>query len=471
MNQSFEQNARTSIITYRTVYLAILIGISILSGVLMFVVPPILVLGAVFGIFLCSFILVFPFFGLLIYFATFVVQPGALFPALSVLHVERVFGVLALLSMLLKIKFRKTQLSFVHNPINYILLAFLAIMGLSAFTSFWPTQSIDTAIEFAKILVFYFLISNLLTDQKKLKIFIWEYILLTGWVAISSLEGYFTGKIMFAQGIERAQGITGTDPNTLAVSLCLTIPFLYFALFAEKSKFLKILNMIVLLASLATIVLTGSRGAFLGLLSIIFLIWIRTKRKFALLVVSLLALVIIWTVMPEQYKGRYRTILTATSGEVDESSQGRLNAWKAGMRMFFDRPILGVGAGAFGTAHAMSYSPERRSWLKAHNTYVQLLAELGILGTIIFVILIYNVIRQNIKVEKKILSQIKTKDRNYYLSMAMLTSLGCLFITGIFGHSLYRFNWYFIAALTVVLTNLSTKMIGQDKGQVSSEAS
>ncbi|MCJ7508814.1 MAG: O-antigen ligase family protein [candidate division Zixibacteria bacterium] len=463
MNQPFNQTTKTFIITHRTLSVLLLVGISILSGILLFVVPPILVLGVVFGILLCSFILVSPFFGLLIYFATFVVQPGALFPALSVLHVERIFGVLVLLSMLLKIKFRKTQLSFVHNPINYILLAFLAVMGLSVFTSFWPTQSVNATIDFAKILVFYFLIVNLLNDQKRLRIFIWEYILLIGWVAVSSLEGYFSGNIQFAQGIERAQGITGSDPNSLAVTLALAAPFIWYILFVEKSRWLKLLSIGVLIASLYTIILTGSRSAILGLVTIVFLVWIRSRRKFVSLIIALLIVTITWIVMPEQYKGRYKTILSSTHGEIDDSSQGRINAWKAGMEMFFDRPFLGVGVGAFGTAHATSYTPEGkpRSWLKAHNTYVQLLAELGILGTIIFVILIYNIIRQNIKVEKKILSQIKVKDWNYYLSIAMMTSLGCLFVTGIFGHSLYRFNWYLIAALTVVLVRLSTEIIEQ----------
>jgi len=459
IDQPFNQTTKTFIITHRTLSVFLLVGISIISGILLFVVPPVLVLGVVFGILLCFFILASPFLGLLIYFATFVVQPGALFPALSVLHAERAFGVLVLLSMLLKIKFRKVRLSFVHNPINYILLAFLGVMGLSVFTSFWPTQSVNATIDFAKILVFYFLIANLLNNQKRLRIFVWEYILLIGWVAVSSLEGYFSGNIQFAQGIERAQGITGSDPNSLAVTLALATPFIWYILFAEKSKWLKLLGIGVLIASLYTIILTGSRSAILGLVTIVFLVWIRSRRKFVSLVIALLIVTITWIVMPEQYKGRYRTILSSTYGEIDDSSQGRIKAWKAGVRMIFDRPVLGVGAGAFGTAHATGYTPEgkRQSWLQPHNVYIQLLAELGVLGFVIFSALICTIIRHNMKLQKTLRDGSKKKNWNYYLSTAMMTSLGTLFVTGIFGHSLYRLNWYFIAALTVVLVDFASK--------------
>ncbi len=73
-------------------------------------------------------------------------------------------------------------------------------------------------------------------------------------------------------------------------------------------------------------------------------------------------------------------MLGGRSGDkADESTQGRYEAWDAGLRMFKSHPLFGVGHRQFGDYF----------YLTAHNSYVLTLAELGMIGQLLFVSLIY----------------------------------------------------------------------------------
>jgi O-antigen ligase len=131
--------------------------------------------------------------------------------------------------------------------------------------------------------------------------------------------------------------------------------------------------------------------------------------------------------------------------------------------MFNDRPILGVGAGCFSTAHATGYSTNLnfQNWLESHSLYIQLAAELGIFGVMAFLIFLYFIFKENIVIKSLL------RERNVWLSRlsdAFVVSIICLLVTGIFGHSLYRYTWYMIAALTAVVKNLSLKNTDQPQG-------
>jgi hypothetical protein len=68
------------------------------------------------------------------------------------------------------------------------------------------------------------------------------------------------------------------------------------------------------------------------------------------------------------------------SGEsADESTMGRYEAWDAGLRMFKTHPLFGVGHRQFGDYF----------FLTAHNSYVLTLAELGMVGQLLFVSMMY----------------------------------------------------------------------------------
>lgn len=71
-----------------------------------------------------------------------------------------------------------------------------------------------------------------------------------------------------------------------------------------------------------------------------------------------------------------------TSMSVDPSAKDRIPLLEMGKRLFYSNPLLGVGLGQGGRAH-----------LEAHNTYMQVLMENGVIGFILFSTVVWKGIR------------------------------------------------------------------------------
>jgi putative inorganic carbon (HCO3(-)) transporter len=153
-------------------------------------------------------------------------------------------------------------------------------------------------------------------------------------------------------------GIFG-DPNDIAMFLVMTIPFAaYFV--ARSGFFLKVVFFTVLCLLVYGVTLTNSRGGLLGLFSLAGTFFVYRygikKAIFAGIVTVPLVVIIMST---------FRAI------EQGESANGRVDAWFIGMHeLFLHNPIFGVGYNQFVEHHTHT----------AHNSFVLVIAELGIAG-------------------------------------------------------------------------------------------
>jgi O-antigen ligase len=113
-------------------------------------------------------------------------------------------------------------------------------------------------------------------------------------------------------------------------------------------------------------------------------------------------------------------------------------------------PITGVGIGNFGWYHASI----GEDWTDAHNLVGKLVGELGLLGVAAFIFFIIRFV-QNIKyIRMKYLKSDKPPDFLFYITEAIRIGVIMLFVQGMFGHNLYRDNWYLFAAFTVIMVNI-----------------
>lgn len=435
-------------ITSRTVVFGLLIFFSVLFGILNFVVPTHYLMAIIFITVVGIVLFLNPFVGLLTYQFITIIQPGVIFPSLHALHPERLMAIFLMVSLIINIKLRRGKLMIIEHKLLYYLAFFILAMGISIPTSYWKGQSFDMMIDFLKTMIYILLILNIVNSERRLKIFLWEYLLLIGYMAASSAIAYKTGNVMEAQGIIRAQGLAGQDPNSLAVTLCLALPFHFLLLRMEKSWFLKGLSLFIVTISIYTMILTGSRGGFIGLMSVTLLgWWVLPKRGIRLFILAAAAFIVV-SIMPPQYQERYATIFQK---QRDASSEERIKVWNKGLRMFFDHPFTGVGTGAFGTANAEGYSEGRKSYLKAHNLYIQCAAELGLVGMITFALYVGHMLAYQKRYRRAILDKFKNKDWLWGCLIAMTVSIVTLLIVGMFGHNLYRSNWYYYGGLTVTI--------------------
>jgi O-antigen ligase len=105
---------------------------------------------------------------------------------------------------------------------------------------------------------------------------------------------------------------------------------------------------------------------------------------------------------PDTYFDRMGTI---RNYEEDGSAMGRIMAWKAGVRMFADNPLLGVSAGHFPIAFGTKYRPTdvgNMPWLTAHSMYFLVLGELALPGIVALLMLVFGNLRANTRTQQSL---------------------------------------------------------------------
>jgi putative inorganic carbon (HCO3(-)) transporter len=189
------------------------------------------------------------------------------------------------------------------------------------------------------------------------------------------------------------QRVTGTigDPNEFAAVLVAALPLgVALAAAREWSRSVRALGIVTAGLSVAGVLLSLSRGGFISLLVVLVAgaVLAGRWRSKALLVAPLVILAGVG----------YLLANPAALQRVSESNggTGRTDLWQVGWRMVRDQPVLGVGAGNF-TDASIHYllQPGRlaRSDLiantpkVAHNTYLTIFAELGLVGASMFLAL------------------------------------------------------------------------------------
>jgi O-antigen ligase len=173
----------------------------------------------------------------------------------------------------------------------------------------------------------------------------------------------------------------GADPNDLGLVMALSVPMSYW-FFLQTRRRVRWLYIAHLLLAGVTILLTASRGAMLALIVALSIVpataALLTPREWRIVSVgALLMAAVALIVVPESAGRRLSTIPDELMGG---ELSGRSSIWVAGVEMFRDHPFVGVGAGAY--LHSVKSSVAVPN--VAHNTFLSVVAELGIVGLCIF---------------------------------------------------------------------------------------
>lgn len=202
-------------------------------------------------------------------------------------------------------------------------------------------------------------------------------------------------------------GIGFINSNTLGIYCAITIIVgLFFAL-NENKKYIYcflILPMIIVFAS-------GSRKAlvctFLGIITIYILNYdsrksINTKIKEGLIIFFIMLVCIYVLKLPifETIITRFTSMLNvfdaSNKSKIDPSTLERIHMIKIGFEQFLKTPLIGIGIGCSGilTLNEIGFI----TYL--HNNYIELLATVGIIGTIIYYNIYYHIFKSLIKMIK-----------------------------------------------------------------------
>ena len=146
-------------------------------------------------------------------------------------------------------------------------------------------------------------------------------------------------------------------------------------------------------------------------------------KRFIYVVAVLIALGgVIWGFSTQpQYVARFESITNTTT---DGSNLGRFEVWTSAINMFKDYPDIGVGIGQWRTKYEESYRlpSENQHLYHAHNNFIQLLSEVGILGLLGVLIFYGYMVIDNAK--------IWYRRRDPYSLCAMIAVFSYVFVFG-----------------------------------------
>ena len=207
------------------------------------------------------------------------------------------------------------------------------------------------------------------------------------------------------------------DPNYYAQMLVMVMPLAIYRFITDPSRFRRSIAMLALVIIGGAIIFTYSRATLLVLIFTIGLILFERRVDFYKVVIGAsIVLALVYPILPTSFKARMLTIvgLDATSAEQDDvSAQGRLSEALVAMQMFTEYPILGIGYTQY-EPNYQSYSAyigldTRLEERQAHNLYLEIAAETGIVGIGAFVIMLFFIYRSAME-SRRALREIHRED-------------------------------------------------------------
>lgn len=302
----------------------------------------------------------------------------ALASSISIAAANLAVSLAAVLALIRHIK-EPIELNFDKNLLIYISLFFTAGLLSSAFSS-ESLRGIDTLWGYLYRMFPMFLAILFLKRSDQLL-----QVIVVMAISIGIADVYAIWQGMHHN--YRAMAFT-SNPMIMAGFLIQMIPVLLLMGFEYpgNNRAMKFFFLTSTIISIIALGFNGTRGAWLAvgvLLVAYILINIKRNKKASISVLLLLCMCAVATINPHiQNK-----ISSFTDIKTNKSNVERLLLWESSWRIFKDYPILGIGPGSFRKVYNEQYiSPQAKvQYLgHAHNNFLHILAEEGILGFISF---------------------------------------------------------------------------------------
>lgn len=350
------------------------------------------------------------------------------------------------------------------TPIDALVIMFFTILIYSTATSYFIKDSVSVLAIHSLFIALYFVITRTVNTKHKLYLLVLLLIISAALVSLYGVYQYFTGAVSSAAWIDKDMfadiqtrvGSTFNNPNILGEYLIMIIPLALAMLWYKKKPFYKLIFMGMLAIMGICMILTFSRGAWLGLLlAVVGFFVVKDKRLLALLLIGLLMLPF---VLPESIINRF----TSIGNLQDTSSSYRMSILMGSLRMAQDYWVSGIGLGtqAFKAIYP-KYSLAAAYAHHSHNIYLQILLEMGVAGALIFSLIIIVFIRAMLA------HQGKAKDR--FLAAIMIAA--CTGMAGYLLQGVVENVWYNYRVLLTFWVVLAVGMCALriDEGEIGTD--
>ncbi|NOK04387.1 MULTISPECIES: spore coat polysaccharide polymerase ExoJ [Myxococcus] len=325
---------------------------------------------------------VWAFYALTAFAAVMYSVPGEWIPALAPLRLALVTSGLAAGLMVMR-RLGRAEPLYVDGSRGLALIAFSMLAVVSVGWSVNPEVTTATGIELLKLTAIYITFVNVITTGRRLAVVCGAMVLASVVTSIGAINWYLVGEDLVEGFRARWVGVYA-DPNHMAMNLALVVPLAVAFVARKGSGWLwRLACLTAAILAVAAIVVSHSRGGFIGLSAAMALWAIREKRRIQAIVVGSLFVMGLLVFAPQSFWQRNETV---AEFHEDASAMGRVYAWQVASRISLDKPLLGVGAGGFRYAWPMYAPPEARRAYVAHNIFLDVIGELGWVGLLFFMV-------------------------------------------------------------------------------------
>ena len=354
---------------------------------------------------------------------------------------------LCLNKWLLAEKRRDMKFAPVTLPILLYVLANAACMFANTFEFGIVVQGFRANVEY---IFFFFAVFYLLDTEKQAEWMLKIFAVAVFFIALYGIYQYLVKVPMPPNWIDSTEDIStrafsiAQNPNTLGGLLTLAIPVTLSLFTEERRRLTKLYYLIFVLADLLALMLTFSRGAWMGFgLAAVIYVMFKDKRLIIPLALAAAAVFLLAPAVRER-------ILYMLSPEYTQSSLagGRLMRWGAGWDMFMSNGPFGMGLGHFGGAVAANNNVKNSFYMD--NYYLKIAVETGLVGVIPLLYMVWKLIVHTLR------ATLACADKH-----AKELMLGCFCgIAGVLAHNigenlfevpLMAISFYMLAAITLHL--------------------
>jgi O-antigen ligase len=292
--------------------------------------------------------------------------------------------------------------SFFKNRINLSLLVFYIAIAFSMFAAgaLWTKSFIAWFFKWGEgVLLFYF--AQAFLDRRRVTILLWVLIASGFLVSLDGIYQWINGVdfiMKFALvDADRYMGVRATfnHYNGFATFMLVSFFIVIGILRQAKNLRLRLLLLLIALLFIGNLLLSHSRGGWVSFIVVNLLtaIFLRSRREKTIAIFFIGFFVVSIMSMPF-LRERFSNIIQV-GGDAD-----RFRVWSVALAMFRDSPFIGKGLGLF-MHHFSEYSQEmfafdHRPFIQyAHNCYLQILSETGLIGLISFLWFIIELLKSS----------------------------------------------------------------------------
>lgn len=297
-------------------------------------------------------------------------------------------GVVTLAGFLIHRKKELGKRLFNFGSVHGVGLLFVGWVSISYFQGNLFLSSRNWAFTFIQLWLLIWLAGELLDSPEKHHVFMWMFSLVSAIAAIISIQQGNIGDTISTS--TRAIGLAG-NPNGTGRYLVVAMLFFNYLGTVTTKRFLRLLAVGGAIITFLGVFFTLSRSAILILIVSVLLqniFYARRKASFQLILTYIIAGFVIWF-LSDQIMSIIKSIMPSILQGTDTVGV-RYKLWQAAWRMWLDHVFQGVGIGMYPIYlkyYAQGLAPHY--WNSyPHNTYLSALAETGLVGFVLFFLLL-----------------------------------------------------------------------------------